>query len=356
MPQFSIGKRSVGDQHPVYFIADIAANHDGDLNRAIDLIHLAKEAGADAAKFQNFTAEKIVSDRGFKSMGGQQSHQSKWKKSVFEVYQGASVPWDWTKTLKEACDKVGIDYFSTPYDFGAIDMLDPFVSIYKVGSGDITWPETLRKIAGKNKPVFIAAGASTQDDVERAVDTILPINKKLALMQCNTNYTGNPDNFKHIHLNVLKAWQIQFPDLVLGLSDHTHGPTTVLGAVALGARVIEKHFTDDNKREGPDHHFAMNPITWHEMVERTREMEQALGSARKFICPNEMDTIVIQRRCLRAAKEIKAGTIVTREMVEVLRPAPRNGIFPYDMDKVVGKTIRSTIEAGDHFRFSMFEA
>jgi N-acetylneuraminate synthase len=220
MPQFSIGKRSVGDQHPVYFIADIAANHDGDLNRAIDLIHLAKEAGADAAKFQNFTAEKIVSDRGFKSMGGQQSHQSKWKKSVFEVYQGASVPWDWTKTLKEACDKVGIDYFSTPYDFGAIDMLDPFVSIYKVGSGDITWPETLRKIAGKNKPVFIAAGASTQDDVERAVDTILPINKKLALMQCNTNYTGNPDNFKHIHLNVLKAWQIQFPDLVLGLSDH----------------------------------------------------------------------------------------------------------------------------------------
>ena len=116
----------IGENHPTYFIADIAANHDGDLKRAKLLIQLAKDAGANAAKFQNFQAPKIVSDYGFKSLGGQQSHQSKWKKSVFEVYQDASVPFDWTPVLKEECDKVGIDYFSSPYDFEAIDMLDQY--------------------------------------------------------------------------------------------------------------------------------------------------------------------------------------------------------------------------------------
>src|SRR5210317_841134 len=128
-----IADRLIGRDHPTYFIADIAANHDGDLERAKLLIRLAKEAGADAAKFQNFKAKKIVSDYGFKSMGGQVSHQASWKKSVFEVYQDASVPFDWTATLAAECEKVDIHYFSSPYDYEAIDMLDPYVPAYKAG-------------------------------------------------------------------------------------------------------------------------------------------------------------------------------------------------------------------------------
>ncbi len=197
--------------HPTYFIADIAANHDGDLERAKLLIRLAKEAGADAAKFQNFRAPKIVSDYGFKHMGGQVSHQSSWKKSVFQVYQDASVPFEWTPILKEECDKAGIDYFSSPYDFDAIDMLDPYVPAYKIGSGDITWPEALERMARKGKPVILASGASDIGEVQRAVHLILAINPQLVLMQCNTNYTASPENFDHIHLNVLKTYATHVP-------------------------------------------------------------------------------------------------------------------------------------------------
>jgi hypothetical protein len=144
--EIKIGSRLIGPNHPTYFIADIAANHDGDLERAKMLIRLAKEAGADAAKFQNFDAPKIVSDYGFKAMsGGQVSHQAAWKKSVFEVYKGASIPFDWSMTLVEECNEVGIDYFSSPYDFNAIDFLDQYVPVYKAGSGEIDWIEALER-------------------------------------------------------------------------------------------------------------------------------------------------------------------------------------------------------------------
>ncbi|HQL38162.1 MAG TPA: N-acetylneuraminate synthase family protein, partial [Anaerolineaceae bacterium] len=150
--EIKIGNHVLGESHPTYFIADIAANHDGSLDRARQLIHLAARAGADAAKFQNFQAPKIVSDYGFRTMGGQQSHQSKWKKSVFEVYQGASIPFEWTPILKETCKEAGIDYFSSPYDFEAVDYLDPFVPAHKIGSGEIDWLEALEYIARKGKP------------------------------------------------------------------------------------------------------------------------------------------------------------------------------------------------------------
>ncbi|MGC9327221.1 MAG: N-acetylneuraminate synthase family protein, partial [Candidatus Hinthialibacter sp.] len=153
-------------------IADISANHDGDLERAKMLVRLAAEAGADAAKFQNFRASKIVSDYGFKSMKSQVSHQAKWKKSVFEVYQDASLPLDWTPILKEECDACGIEYFSAPYDFEAVDHLDPYVNMYKIGSGDITWLEIIQYIAEKKKPVLLASGASDIGDVQRAMQVL----------------------------------------------------------------------------------------------------------------------------------------------------------------------------------------
>jgi len=350
--ELKIGNTLIGDNHPTWFIADIAANHDGSLERALHLIHLAAEAGADAAKFQNFRGPEIVSDYGFSHMNAQVSHQAKWKKSVTQVYDEASVPFEWTPILKEECDKVGITYFSSPYDFDAIDMLDPFVPAYKIGSGDITWIEACLRMARKGKPVLLATGASTIGDVQRAVDAILPVNPQLVLMQCNTNYTAADGNFDNIHLNVLKTYRLMWPDLILGLSDHTHGHATVLGAVALGARVVEKHFTDDNHREGPDHAFAMNPESWAEMVTATRQLERAMGSANKTIAENEYDTVVVQRRCLRAAQDIKAGQTLTREMIDVLRPATPGAIMPYDIELVVGRVARQDIPSGQELRWT----
>lgn len=347
-----IGSKIIGPNHPTYFIADIAANHDGDLNRAKMLIHLAKEAGADAAKFQNFQAPKIVSEYGFAHMGGQQSHQAKWKKSVTQVYTDATVPFDWTPILKEECDKAGIEYFSSPYDFDAIQMLNPYVPAYKIGSGEIDWLESLEKMAVLGKPILLATGASNIGEVQQAVHAITAINPQLVLMQCNTNYTASLENFNYINLNVLKTYAVMFPDLVLGLSDHTHGHATVLGAVALGARVIEKHFTDDNRREGPDHLFAMNPVTWREMVDRTRELERALGSAEKSISGNEIDTAIIQRRCLRAARDIKAGEVLTREMIDVLRPATPGAIKPDQIVNVVGTRAITDLPFGKEIRWT----
>jgi sialic acid synthase SpsE len=351
--EFRIDKRLMGDAHPSYFIADISANHDGDLARAKALIHLAAEAGADAAKFQNFRASHIVSDQGFRTLGSQQSHQSKWKKSVYEVYQGASIPWEWTPVLKAECDQAGICYFSTPYDLAAVDMLDPFVPAYKIGSGDITWSEICLHMATKNKPVIIATGASNVGEVQRIVTQLLAVNPHVGVMQCNTNYTGSLDNFRHIHLRVLKTYRVMFPDVVLGLSDHTPGHATVLGAVALGARLIEKHFTDDNKREGPDHPFSMTPATWRDMVDRTRELEASLGHATKEVADNELETVVIQRRCIRAAADLPAGTVLTRDHLEVLRPAPHGSIPPYDIGLLIGKTLVQPLAHGVHLTHGM---
>ncbi len=341
-----IGSHLIGDNHPTYFIADISANHDGDLERAKLLIRLAKEAGADAAKFQNFRAAQIVSDYGFTHMGDQLSHQAKWKKSVFEVYKDASIPFDWTPILKEECDRVGIDYFSSPYDFDAIDMLNPYVPAYKIGSGDITWDEALIRMAKLGKPVLLATGASNIGEVQRAVKIILEHNPQLVLMQCNTNYTASLENFNHIHLRVLLTYRTMFPDLVLGLSDHTSGHATVLGAVAFGARVVEKHFTDDTSRVGPDHPFSMTTATWRDMVDRTRELERALGNPNKRINENEQQTVIVQRRCLRAARDIKAGESLTREMIDVLRPATPGAILPFEIPAVVGCRALDDIPSG----------
>jgi N-acetylneuraminate synthase len=355
MARVKIGPHSIGDGERTYFIADISANHDGDLERAKKLIALAAKSGANAAKFQNFRATKIVSKRGFESLGRSLSHQATWKQPVHEVYSDASVPWEWTPVLRRACDDAGIDYFSAPYDLEAVDMLNPHVPCFKIGSGDITWSEMLEKVARTGKPVILSTGASDFADVKRAVETILAINPALVLLQCNTNYTGSVENFKHVHLRVLTAYARAFPNVVVGLSDHTPGLAAPLGAVALGAHVIEKHITDDNTRTGPDHPFSLVPDGWREMVERTRELEDALGLAEKRVEENETETVVIQRRCLRAAHDLKKGTVLRRADIDVLRPAPSDGIFPYDIEQVIGRRVRMDVPHGDHFRWSMLE-
>jgi N-acetylneuraminate synthase len=171
-------------------------------------------------------------------------------------------------------------------------------------------------------------------------------------MQCNTNYTASPDNYDHLHLNVLKTYAAMFPDVILGLSDHTHALSPVIGAVTLGARVIERHFTDSNDREGPDHKFAMNPDNWARMVEETRLLERALGSPDKVVAGNEVQTAVVQRRCLRAARTIKAGETFTREMIDVLRPATPGAIKPDQIENVIGTRALTDLPAGRELRWT----
>ena len=351
-PVLEIAERKIGLRYPTYFIADIAANHDGDLQRAINLIALAAEAGADAVKFQHFKAETIVSDHGFQSLGNQQSHQAKWNKSVFEVYQEASVSLDWTESLQEVSERFGVTFFTSPYAIDLVDHIDPHVPAYKIGSGDITWIEMIRHIAAKNKPYILATGASTLEDVQRAVAAGLAINRQMGLMQCNTNYTASLDNFRYIQLNVLQLYRRLYPELVLGLSDHTPGHATVLGAVTLGARMIEKHFTDDISRAGPDHAFSMDPKSWNTMVARTRELENALGDGIKQVEDNEEETVILQRRAVRSKCALTAGTTLTRENTIVLRPCPADALPPYALPDILGRAIARDLAPGEHLRWN----
>ena len=342
-----IKNKKIGDNHPTFFIADIAANHDGNLNKALDLIHLCAKNGADAAKFQHFKADTIVSDIGFKKLKTKKSHQSKWKKSVYEVYKDASINLEWTQKLKKECDKCGIIFFTSPYDLYLVDYVNKYVPAFKIGSGDITYLEIIRKIAKKQKPVILASGASTLKDVDRAVNEILKINKNLCLMQCNTNYTAEKSNLKYINLNVLKTFKKKYPKIILGLSDHTEGHSTVLGAIALGARMVEKHFTDDNNRVGPDHKFSMNPKSWREMIERSRELENSLGSGKKEIEKNEKETVILQRRALRAKKKLFKGSRLKSSDLISLRPCPSNSVLPYEVKKITDKILKKNVEKGD---------
>ncbi|WP_286968658.1 N-acetylneuraminate synthase family protein [Flavobacterium sp. UBA4854] len=353
--KIKFGNRVIGKGEPLYFIADIGANHDGSLEKAYQLIELAKEAGADAAKFQNFQASKIVSKVGFENLGSQLSHQASWKKSVYEVYEDASLSWDWTPLLKAKCKEVGIDFFTSAYDFESIEEVDPYVDLYKIGSGDITWIEILEYTAKKGKPILIATGASEMTDVVRAMNAIEAITDDVVLMQCNTNYTVDKDKFKYVNLNVLKKFAQRFPNAILGLSDHTFGHATVLGAVALGATVIEKHFTDSNENEGPDHKFAMNPQTWREMVDNANEVYYALGDGIKKIEENEKKSFVVQRRCLRATANFDADHIITEHDLEPLRPIPEDGLAPYQLKDILGKKLTSSIKRGEHITKNHFE-
>ena len=349
MPTFTLGHTQVDSDAPTYFIADIAANHDGDLERAKTLMTLAKEAGADCAKFQHFRATHIVSDYGFRSLGSQQSHQATWSKSVFEVYAEASLPWEWTEELAAHAQSIDIEFMSAPYDLEAVEHIDPYVNAYKVGSGDINWIEELELIASKGKPVILATGAATLEDVDRAVTVIRDAGVPFVVMQCNTNYEGSLENIHFVNLRVLAQYAERFPDAILGLSDHTPGHVTVLGAVGLGARVVEKHFTDDTSREGPDHGFSMDPTTWREMVDATRMLEAALGNGMKGVEENEQQTVVLQRRCVRAARDLANGSVVSRSDVVVLRPAPREAIPADRVDQVVGRKLNADLVAGQEF-------
>lgn len=350
-PAIYIDGKRISRNDPVYFIAEIGSNFDRDLSRAKDLIYLAKEAGADAVKFQHYTAGSLVSDYGFRELGSGKSHQASWKKSVYETYEDVSLNHDWTAALKLTCDNAGITFFTSPYSLQLVDYVDKYVPAYKIGSGDITWLEIIEHMASKGKPLLLATGASNLEDVRRGVDTVLAITSDLVLLQCNTNYTADNHNYSYLQLNVLREYEAMYPGIILGLSDHMPGHVSVLGAVVLGARVIEKHFTDSTDREGPDHPFSMTPTTWREMVSRTREIEASLGDGRKKIEDNERETAIVQRRCIRASSDLKMGALLCKEDLSMLRPSPADGIPPFEVQKLVGKRIKRNVSAGDYIKW-----
>jgi len=346
MNEINIDGRVISPNSPSYFIADIAANHDNDIDRAVKLIHLAAESGADAVKFQHFTAQSIVSDKGFKKLGSK-SHQASWNKSVYEIYDEASVSLEWTSILLDEAKKAGISFFTSPYSFELVDAIDEFVPAYKIGSGDITWLELIEHIAKKGKPVIIASGASDMTDIKKAINVIEKSNSQIALLQCNTNYTADINNFKYINLNVINSFKNEFPNYVLGLSDHTIGASTVLASVALGARVIEKHFTDDRRRVGPDHAFSTTPDEWRFMVNSAREIENALGDGVKKVEKNEIETSIMQRRGIYLSKSVSKGDIIKRDQLVPLRPCLSESISVSEISKILGKKYTKDINKGE---------
>ena len=342
--KIKLGKRIISENSPTYYIADIAANHDGSLARAKKLIKLCAKSGANAAKFQHFKAETIVLDEGYKKMG-KPSHQKKWNESVFSVYKKASINPKWTKVLSNECKKYKIDFLTAPYDLEYVDHVNKYIPAYKIGSGDITWKEIITKIAKKNKPVLLACGASSLKETIDAVKSILKINKRVVLMQCNTNYTNELLNLNYINLNALNHFKKIFKKkVILGLSDHTPGHATVLGAIALGARVIEKHFTDNNNREGPDHKFSMNPMAWSKMIEISRQLEQSLGDGVKKLEKNERESVIVQRRGVWAKKTLYKNKKLKLSDLKFLRPCPKNSISPFYIDKYIGKKLKKNLK------------
>jgi N-acetylneuraminate synthase len=199
---------------------------------------------------------------------------------------------------------------------------------------------------------MMATGASDIDDVDRAFQIIKRYNKKIILMQCNTNYTGDIENLNYINLNVLDTFKKKYGNsIILGLSDHTAGNLSVLGAVAKGARVIEKHFTDNNKRKGPDHHFAMNPKSWYEMVKATRDLELMLGNGIKKIEKNELNAKIVQQRSIRAKHDILKGKFIKKTDLICLRPKSKIGLEPYKISKIIGKKVLKKINKSEEINW-----
>jgi sialic acid synthase SpsE len=340
MRPIRIGDRWAGPGHPAYVIAEIGSNFDGDLAQAKQLADLAKECGADAAKFQSFRADQIVSRTGFRVKC---SFQANWDRPVYDVYRDAEFPRPWHRELAYHCRAIGIDFFSSPYDRDAVDLLCELdVPAIKIGSGDITHFGLLRHIAHTGKPLILGTGASTLGEVEETVDLLRGEgNDQIILLQCVTQY---PSPIDQANIRAMQTLAQAF-DLPVGYSDHAPGLTVPLGAVALGACVIEKHFTCDKTRRGPDHPHALDPGEMKEMVRQIRLLEQALGSTVKRVEPCESETIVLQRRCLFAATGIRAGQAIAADDVIALRPMI--GIPPKFLPLVIGRLAQCDIPAGE---------
>jgi len=320
----------VGEGYSCYVIAEIGSNFDGSLMKAKKLIKLAKKCGADAAKFQSFKTEELLSRNGFERKS---AFQSRWKKSVWQVYKDAELPRKWHKELNNYAKKIGIHFFTSPWDFDAVNLLKKLnVPAIKVGSGDITYLEILKKIGSLKKPIFLATGASTIKEVSDAIKAIKSTgNHKIILMHSVTQY---PSPIEQANLNVLQTLMKKFR-LNVGYSDHSPGSLVPLASVALGASVIEKHFSLNPKSKGPDHLHSMSPKSFAKMVQDIRTLEKALGDGQKRIEKSEKVTRIVQRRGIWTIKKIKKGEKFNNNNIKPLRPV--KGVSASSYKEILGR-------------------
>lgn len=324
MKSVRIGDKIVGEGQPVFFIAEAGINHDGKLGQALELVERAKEAGADAVKFQTFKADNLCSKRS----------------KSYELFKNLELrKSDWAKIAEKARNS-GIMFFSSPFDEESVDLLDDLgVPAFKVASGDLTHLPLLKYIARKNKPIILSTGMSRLSEVDEALNTIYgEENRDVVLLHCVVNY---PTNARDANLKVIKTLEQVFA-LPAGFSDHSLGTLLSVAAVCLGARVIEKHFTLDRGLPGPDHKLSLDPAEFAAMVSDIRAVEQAFGDGVKVSRESELEAIRSARRSITARMDIPAGTIITPDMLKISRPG--TGIEPKFLDLVIGKKAKAQIQ------------
>lgn len=338
------------NQQRAYFIAEIGFNHDGSLKRAKALVKLAAKAGADAAKFQHIKAAELGSRTGFDKFYGLADHQTQHRKHAMEAYKEAEIPLSWTEALRDECHAFGLDFITAPYYSSEIEYLAAYVDAFKVGSGDFAWIEKNRELISTGKPVLLACGASDLASVVEVMGSMNLHYDQICLMQCNSSYIGGDGNLPYLNLNTLKTFRGLWPDITLGLSDHTRALSVPVAARALGATVFERHFTDDNEREGADHRVALNVSEFSEMVETVRSIEDALGDGVKKIEQNEKVGSMTQRRALRISRDLESGQVLSREDISVLRPWMEGCFLASDLDSIIGMRLALDVSAGEEIR------
>lgn len=331
--------RWIGPDDPTYVVAEVGANFDGSLAKAKRLVDLAVESGCDAVKFQTFTAEGLLNKASFTM---RDAHQATWKASPWDTYKAAEFPEAWHAEVADHARSRGIDFFSSPYGPEALALLKKLGSdVVKIGSGEIDNVPFLRDCAASGMGVLVACGASTLSDVDLALATLRGAGaSRIVLLQCTTSY---PTPFDQVHLRAMVALGATF-GVPVGISDHTPGLVVPLAAVALGGRVVEKHFTDDRRNAGPDHPHSLEPDEMKALVQGVRAVEAALGDPVKRIYPAEEKTKILQRRSLHALRDIAVGETFTPANVGARRPAV--GLPPPFLDRVLGRKAAVAIAKG----------
>lgn len=338
--EIRVAGRVLGPGHPCFVIAEAGVNHNGDLDLAHQLVEIAAGAGADAIKFQTFRADRLVTRQASKAP--YQIDRTGAGESQFEMLRRLELSESAHRDLMKHSQSKGVLFMSTPFDEASADLLDTLgVALYKVPSGEITNLPFLTHIARKGKPMVVSTGMASLGEVEAAVQTIEAAgNDGLVLLHCVSNY---PAAAQDVNLRAMLTLAGAFGTPV-GYSDHTLGMEVALGAVAMGACVIEKHFTIDRKLPGPDHAASAEPAELRAFVAGIRTIESALGDGRKRAAAAELSTAAVARKSLIAAHEIPAGAVLTPEAIAIKRPG--TGLPPAMLSYLVGRKARVLIEAG----------
>ena len=338
------------DKHDnVLVIAELSANHNQNFEKAIATIKAAKESGADAIKLQTYTADTITIDSDKEYF--QMKHGTIWDgTTLYKLYQQAYTPWEWQPKLKGYAEQLGLICFSSPFDKTAVDFLEKMnVSAYKVASFEIFDIPLIEYIASKGKPVIISTGIATLADIEEAVNACRRVgNNDIALLKCTSSY---PAPVEEANLLTIPHLRDTF-NVVPGLSDHTMGSSVAIAAVALGAKIIEKHFILDRSMGGPDSVFSMEPAEFKQMVDAIRDVEKALGKINYELSP-KVEKSRIFSRSLFIVKNVKSGDTITGENVRSIRPG--YGLHPRYYNQIIGKKFRKDFEKGTPLMWNQFE-